>query len=343
MGLSKKPEEAENESDHLFNNPHQSCIKLLFFWRPEEVESTSHADDNDNTDSVLSGPNESLFANSWDYFYGSVGIFSTVFIDSDSPRELLSFYLTDLDVRYSVSNNRTRLGVTIGDLQLDNQLENALEPIMVFSTPSMNPLPTVQLFVVRNNARSKINVHSFEHMEFILQELDVKVEDVCILNIWKLVTDLFIRRKHQSNMLQLENEVMCASFADSDNKVKYNDTPDMPTHDSFLSSSFQSISSTSCCETKKFIKKLYIQHLILGSIKLNLSFYNTSKGSKKMSSDKIDLLGPIATKSNSKSQTSADLFHRWSENDDWNYAKEPQNVTFVSAIFPSITDFPIRK
>jgi len=36
------------------------------------------------------------------------------------------------------------------------------------------------------------------------------------------------------------------------------------------------------------------------------------------------------------------IFFIVGKNDDWNYAKEPQNVTFVSAIFSSITDFPIR-
>lgn len=348
MGLSKRPEEAENESSHSFNNPYQPCIKIVFFWRPEITESTLHKDDVPYTDSPLASSNESLLTNSLDYFYGSVGIWSCVLVDSYSPRELLSFYLTDLDVRYSISNKRTRLALTIGDLQLDNQLENALEPVIIFPTPTINPLPTIQLFVVRNDARSKINVHSFEHMEFALQELDIKIEDVWLLNIWTFLEDVITRRINQSKILPPEkNEVIYASFIDSDIKAK-SVQREVPLHDSFFNSSFESTNSTTfTSDNQRLAKKLYIQHLILGSIKLNLSYYNTIKGLKKKSSEQSDISGPVAFKSNPKNDqlSSDDLFQRWSESsyDDWNYAKEPQNVTFVSAIFPSITDFPIRK
>ena len=185
-------------------------------------------------------------------------------------------------------------------------------------------------------------------MEFALQELDIKIEDVWLLNIWTFLEDVITRRINQSKILPPEkNEVIYASFIDSDIKAK-SVQREVPLHDSFFNSSFESTNSTTfTSDNQRLAKKLYIQHLILGSIKLNLSYYNTIKGLKKKSSEQSDISGPVAFKSNPKNDqlSSDDLFQRWSESsyDDWNYAKEPQNVTFVSAIFPSITDFLICK
>jgi hypothetical protein len=103
-------------------------------------------------------------------FNADIGRVSAALIDSQRAIELLSFSALDIDVRYWVTKAKTRIGVSIGWLQLDHQDDNPREPVILAPTPTVQQyFPVIQVLAVKDNLRSETDV--------LFQFIDISVAE----------------------------------------------------------------------------------------------------------------------------------------------------------------------
>ena len=293
MGYSTRPPESEKVSDNQFNQYFAPCIKLAVIWQPDSYNeayetnlatsvsavgsthaSSRHSDDR----SRHNGAEEDDQSATRTYIQGYADSISASLVDSSRAKELLSFCSTDIDVRYSVTKPKTRLGVAVGWIQLDHQLK-AREPVCIAPTPVLHPQPTFQLLAVKDNLRSKVNIDSYEYIAAALQEMDVRIEEVWLFEVWEFLNRVLQRRDAKKRL----HTAGVSSSGDSANQgggmhtARYNfsDTVDSEQAENELRAHIQRV-----LEQRKDVdeqkmddtKKLYIAQLLLGYVKLNLSY-----------------------------------------------------------------------
>lgn len=62
-------------------------------------------------------------------------------------------------------------------LQIDQQDENAREPVVLAPTPNDMLLPVTHVFAVKDNVRSE-EVDSFDYIDISVAEFDLTIEEV---------------------------------------------------------------------------------------------------------------------------------------------------------------------
>jgi hypothetical protein len=127
-------------------------------FQPNSVET--------DRDYVIAGAEQPNRSRANQYLYVRVDQISAALIDSCRTRELASFSARDADVRYSVTTAKTRLAVTVGNIQLDQQSfgMNTQVPVLLAPTPVKYPQPTVQFLSWKDNIRSKLDMESYEYV-----------------------------------------------------------------------------------------------------------------------------------------------------------------------------------
>ena len=368
MGLSTRAPESEKTSDHLFSQYFAPCIKLALYWQPDHPSAETN----------LTNTQRSATANplTQTYFQGYADSLSVALIDSMRATELLSFCSTDHDIRYSVTNSKTRVGFAIGWVQLDHQVKKAREPVVLAPTPVTNPQPTFQLLAEKDNLKSKTNIDSFEYIALELQEIDFRVEEVWIFDVWEFI--LRVRRRREAKM-----KVRCR-VAKKDEERRLPESRLFATDNAFILhenkknelSEILDIDEESITATQSDRqpgKKIYIKQLLLGFVKVNLSYIKSSKGPWESpyssSPDFIMRNRDDNTKSPSTTgdsgwsyydqsedrmvrqaaQRGKDIFRRWSEDSgeelwtgDVDRLGHHNLPHLISAMFPAITDAPVR-
>jgi hypothetical protein len=153
-------------------------------------------------------------------------------------------------------------------IQVDNQDENAVVPVVLAPTPTRNPQPTIHLFAIKDNLRSKSMIHSFKRIAVAIEELDVRIEEGWMIDIWDFFLQLF---KKRSSSDRFRNRKMLDSRDISDY---------LPIQNAFSSDSHGNPATTffRAPETNYIvptINKVYIEKLTLGSLKVNVSYMKT--------------------------------------------------------------------
>lgn len=272
LGMSPRPLETEQDRDNMFAQYFAPCIKLAFIWQPNEGKNDqgSNVRNKTYTSVVMDALPESPVAET--YCNADIGRLSLALIDSQRAVELISFYITDIDVRYSVSKAQTTTGLFLGCVQIDYQDDNAREPVVLAPTPGDNSQPTFQFVAVKDNLRSKSNITSYEYVWFALQEMDLTLEESWIFELWRFFMSI-IRRLDIRNMSTFGTSALPG---DADRVMDWaalaRTTPrgslvEEHATEPTLALLLEDDESSSTGE-----KKMYIGQLIMGFVKINLSY-----------------------------------------------------------------------
>ena len=271
LGLSSLPSESEQLRDNMFGRYFTPCIKLALIWQPnddDDGESRNKAKPAVDVDVIPEAPVSETYCNA------DIGRLSFALIDSQRAVELLSLYLDDIDVRYSITETNTRSALFLGSIQIDYQDENAREPVVLAPTPGDNSQPTLQFMAVKDNLRSKTNITSYEYIWLALQEMDLTLEEAWMFEVWEFFMGI-IRRVDVRNMSTFSSRMISS---DVDRAMEFavlaRSTPrgslvEEYTAEPTLAALLTENQSTSYNPAEK---KVYVGQLLLGYMKINLSY-----------------------------------------------------------------------
>ena len=152
-------------------------------YRPASVESSvvsGSADDFFDVKDV-----EAIAQSSFKIDFDSVGV---SFIDS-SLQELLYVSLKSISLNYTIYNIMTSYGISIGWIQIDNQLFQAAEPILLYpavvkknSAEDEQKHPLMQLALIRSKEKD-YGVDYYKYAALLLQEINIDMDEEVLLSI----------------------------------------------------------------------------------------------------------------------------------------------------------------
>ena len=128
------------------------------------------------------------------YVHLSLNSVSLALIDSMKVKELASLCASNIDLQYSSTKSSSQLNFTIGWIQVDNQDENAVVPVALSPAPAKNPQPAIHLLAEKDNLRSKSTINSFKLIALAVQELDLRIEERWMLDVWDFFFQLLKQR-----------------------------------------------------------------------------------------------------------------------------------------------------
>ncbi len=273
-----RPTDIEQTSDDKFSNYMTPCIKLAMWWDPDTPKKVKESKALDDQQS-LSQESANINRNSHGdqtfrllpqrYFHASIDSISAAFIDSFKARELLSLTTSDTDIRYSHTKSTTQVGMAMAHLQLDHHDEKALEPVILYPRPVPNPQPTIQFLAIKNNIRSKSNLDSFKHIAIALEEMDLRIEETWMFDVWEFFGRFLRRRRdiekksvlRSSPTKQSIHRTISTSFVDANNQEQNNEVLDM----------MNSRHQHAVGKDEQRTKQIYIEKLMLAPGKLKES------------------------------------------------------------------------
>ena len=195
LGTSLRPPESEKKSDTAFSEYFAPCIQLGIIWIPDsddkmtdDVESNRALSRIDRHPSHLTGPRVSK------YLIADIDRVSAALIDSQRAFELVSFSMSDTIFRLWTTKAKSRAGISIGWLQVDQQDESAREPVILAPTPTDYVGPVIQMLAVRDNVRSTPEVESFDYIDFSIAEYDLTLEENVLFDLYDFITSVRLRR-----------------------------------------------------------------------------------------------------------------------------------------------------
>ena len=327
LGVPDSPRSiiTETTDSTSFSEKYTKCIKLEMQWKdddrnvffPNETESQS-------TPHIVSNS----------YFHVAANRFSAAIIDSFRSQELLSLELNDITIRKWKTKQKTWIASALGGMQVDHHGEQALEPIVLSPTPVMHPHPIIRFFAARDNVKSKTNVDSFEHVEIRLEELDLKIEESWVFDLWDMYLRLqkrfdvmqksIARKANSKNMHAAENNRDETAFSINNNTLEESHT---------VIDAITQMKRDKDGVEAKMEKKFYIEHLILSDVKLNISYIKSIREKVETTLEYGDQM--------------SEIFRRWSEfgyDEDYRNdasGKSRHDPMIYSAVFPAISDAPV--
>jgi hypothetical protein len=272
-GLSVRPQDTEKESDHLFKEYFAPCIQLSLIWdpHPDENDYTGNNSEKMKTEDTLMCQNRDTIPTTLvkNYFNADIGRLTAALIDSQKACELLSVNISDIDLRYWVTNAKTRVGLTIGWLQVDFQDDDAREAVVLAPTPTGNLVPTIQVLAVKDNIRSASSTLSFDFIDVSIAELDLTVEEILLFDVFDFLSSVNVHRRvkphsksSQENSSHVNHYVHHNFWTDNSESVSY--TP--------LSEEFSTHSNENAEQ-----RRVYIKQIVLGQFKVNFSYLKGKK------------------------------------------------------------------
>ncbi|KAL7555284.1 hypothetical protein ACHAWF_018921 [Thalassiosira exigua] len=338
MGKSMRPKESEKLQDSMFAEYFAPCIKLALLFRPNNVDSYDDDDDDDDGHNG-DGEHSSSRSRTDQYSYVKLDRISAALIDSCRSLELLSFSLCNADLRYSVTTAKTRVALAVGNIQVDQQClrPNSKVPVILSPAPTSNPQPTVQFMAWKDMLRSKGDIDSYDIVYVAVQEMDLKMEESMLFDLWEFYVDVMKKREARATLRHQDTKSNLSTTAF---EADQNDAVAKATD--FLVE-----------ERKSKRKKIYIKELILGFFQINLSYFKNPKSgwgnntepneAAPYDAGRFDLftssLNPVQ-----KAQ-GVDAYQLWSNNlqsDADEGLLNQANISIVSAVFPSISEAPIK-
>ena len=296
-----------------------------------------------DSDYVSAGTEQPNRSRANQYLYMRVDQISAALIDSSRTRELALFSARDADVRYSVTTAKTRLAVAVGNIQLDQQSlgMNTQVPVLLAPTPVKYPQPTVQFLAWKDNIRSKLDMDSYEYVAIQVQEMDLKIEEALLYDVWQFYLDAAKTREARASRW---HKVSRANFSADAFEVGNNNIDPVNMARFFLKH-----------DKKIKRKKIYVKELILGFFKVNLSYFKSTRSSRGSLSSSREIpvnadsseLRPLrillsSEQSGRNSSAADDAYLQWSENFDAGVDEMTPFASIISAVFPRISDAPVR-
>lgn len=258
-GASLLPPETEKVSDHLFKEYFAPCIQLALIWRPIEQKGPHNEDKKDGDSRALVQESEAQGVDS--YFNASIGRVSAALIDSQRAVELLSCSVREIDFKYWVTKTRTHIGMAIGWLQLDNQLDNARESVIFAPAPSNQSAdPVFHIIAVKDNIRSRDDVLSFQYIDVSVAEFDLTVEEIFMIEFFGFVNTVLAKRSSHPVATLAEKDQESTTWTQlrsSEDRSLFDDL-------------FKPLKETAD-------GRVYIEHLFLGVVKFNISYLKGKK------------------------------------------------------------------
>lgn len=319
MGQSTRSSESEKVKDNMFEEYFAPCIKLALLFEPNHQRT--------NGDFVEVADAETLSTVSM-YVCARIDRISAAVIDSSRFNELLSFSSRDVDVRISMTKAKTRTSFAVGNVQIDQQSSNfrSKAPVIFAPTPTKHPHPTVQFLCWKDNDRSKSDMESYDYVAFQLQEMDLKMEETWLFEVWEFY--FHVVKKREARLLARE-------------KIVHGKTSRGFGHDG---DDFERVITNAAAFLKvdresRRLKKIYVRELILGYTKINLSYFKSSRSNLTSSDVTLEDI-PLGF----QNQVGLDAFQHWSEEIDGDLDERTHfaHVNMISAVFPSISDAPIK-
>lgn len=265
-----RSKESEKLSSDLFHNHFAPCIQLGIVWTPT-------TDDRNGVtlleEATLPRP-ENLPPTIRSYVKVDVSQISVALIDSHRTCELISLTIQDIDVCYWITQAKTRMSVICGWIQVDYQDEHAREPVVLAPTPVDIVGPVLQTLALKSNAQSDSDVVSFDFIDISLAEFDLTIEERLLLDLVAFVD--FISRRKTAN-LQVKTAIDDAYQQKYLNPFSTVNFPPL----------FEVLKPESDSETEQ-PGKIYIKQLLLGSIKVNLSYLKGKSRDVVWTDSKVD-------------------------------------------------------
>jgi hypothetical protein len=280
------------------------------------------------------------------YFNADISTISVALIDSVRAKELLNLTMLEIDVKYAVTKTKTRVGLVIGWIQMDQQQDDSREPVVFAPTPSEYQQPTLQFLALKDNLRTKSNIVSYEYIGVAFQEMDLTVEEPRVYELWDFFMAVMRRKKMKKRAVRGQQHADVVSRNENIFTAVEVDEPVA------VASLFSIIQSAGDPSAKK--KKVYVEQLILGLVKINLSYVKGKRASESSSNDNTnmnaiqDLHGEYKhlTLSDIKNADLSEVYLKWSQlTDDENTLESSgaHNLPgIIAAVFPSVSDAPIR-
>ena len=330
----------EEKHSEVFSRNYTKCIKLAMWWEKDE-QNTLHISNPGNKANKLHNFIQS-------YFHASLNGISAAIIDSFKARELLSIAFTNIDVRNLVTKPKTWLGFALGNIQVDHHDKNALEPVVLGPTPVMHPQPTIQFLAEKDNIKSKSNIDSFRHIAIQLEEMDLRIEENWVFDLWDMYTHL---QKKLNAMQRSITRSTAGKSTEHIGKLNFGGGGgiEKTSNPAQIGEIAKAINDTQREKKEieneaKVVKKIYIDELMLGSVKLNITY---TKSLRNLPTG--TLLHHNGKKKNFMTEhRRAEIFRLWSElghDEDWTAGSIGKSRSFpevISAIFPPISAAPVR-
>lgn len=316
MGRSTRPPESEKVKDNMFEEYFAPCIKLALLFQPNHQQTDDDVED--ATDGERSSTDQYIFAR--------LDRISAAVIDSSRFNELFSFSSRDVDVRISVTKAKTRTSLAVGNVQIDQQSSSyrCRAPVIFAPSPTKHPHPTVQFLCWKDNVRSKNDMESYDYVALQLQEMDLKIEETWLFEVWEFY--FHVMKKRDARLLSREKVVHTKS------SMRF-------AHDDDSERMFKNVTTFLQVDREvKRLKKIYVRELMLGYTKINLSYFKSAKGNLASSDAFEDILVGF------QNQVGSDAFRQWSEEIDGDVDERTHfaHVNMISAVFPSISDAQIK-
>ncbi len=187
-GLSMAHNISEQRSPSDFNN-RIPIVQLAVTWKPLSVPTvatmTSHAPPPPlmRADRSSVGGSMVKAEHTRSYMCTRFSEVSLGLVTSERPAELLRATGVGGDLRWSESAEYTRSSFVLEAIQIDDQSKGVnSEAVVLAPTPAVLPYPSLQFSAIQNNVKSHTKLQHFEYVSFLLQELDIRIEQ-------RLVTD----------------------------------------------------------------------------------------------------------------------------------------------------------
>ena len=238
---------------------------------------------------------------------------SVALIDTVRAKELLNLTMLEIDVKYAVTKTKTRVGLVIGWIQMDQQQDDSREPVVFAPTPSEYQQPTLQFLALKNNLWTKSNIVSYEYIGVLFQEMDLTVEEPRVYELWDFFVAVMRRKKLKKRAVRGQQHADVVSRNENIfTAVEVDESV-------AVASLFSIIQSAGDRSAKK--KKVYVEQFILGLVKINLSYVKGKRVSESSSNDNInmntiqDLHGEYKhlTLSDTKNTDMSEVYLQWSQ------------------------------
>jgi len=118
-------------------------------------------------------------------------LFGVSVIDQ-TPEEVAYFALENLQLSVRDSATTTALQMSLDRMQLDNLTRDAIHPVILAASPvpPQQWLPLIQLAISKQKQQVGRSMHCFDYISFLMQELDVKINELYIYKVLAFVNAL---------------------------------------------------------------------------------------------------------------------------------------------------------
>ena len=320
MGLSTRPQENEQLRESMFQ--YTPCIQLSLMWWPyDQNQNESQDQDDAKSDTKAVTKKESSVVSQitriptmQTYFNADVSVVSLALIDSVGAVELLNLSLCEIDVKYAVTQTKTRIGLVVGWIQMDRQDDNSRESVVFAPTPTEYLQPTLQFLALKDNLRTKSNIVSYEYVGVALQEMDLTVEEPSVYDLWDFVMAVMTRKRIKERAMKGQRH---ADVVSRNANVFHSFEADAK--NPALFAILQSAGNRGALSQKQ---KMYVEQLILGLVKINLSYVKGKKQNLDATENGRNGIqnftvatggGQIIERDVGKKNDQSEVFTRWSQ------------------------------